>query len=118
MNINSYQGQTLNTAMYPEAGQNTERELNYLIHGLTGEAGELSNKFKKLIRSQAVILSQNMTVELSNDQRLSLLDELGDVLWYMARMARVLGCSMEELAAMNYKKLMARQSQGQLHDHK
>lgn len=62
--IEEYQEWTLSTAVYPEAGKYTERELNYLIHGLTGEAGELANKFKKLLRSKRIILSSDTTVFL------------------------------------------------------
>lgn len=70
-----------------------------LIHGMIGvanEAGELLGLYKK-----AAFNSKDVT----RDQ---IADELGDVLWYMARVLRGIGMSFEELSARNTAKLTTR----------
>jgi NTP pyrophosphatase (non-canonical NTP hydrolase) len=81
-------------------------EVNYPILGLLGEAGELANKYKKVIRDDNGILSM--------DKREALIDELGDVLWYATALADDLGISLGEVAQRNYKKLKSRRERGVL----
>lgn len=115
--IDRYQRLTMNTAVYPEAGKYTDRELNYLILGLAGEAGELVNKFKKFVRKGHVTLDPERMLHLTTEERHILSDELGDVLWYLARCGRVLGLRIEEMAMDNYTKLMTRKRNDGLKDH-
>jgi NTP pyrophosphatase (non-canonical NTP hydrolase) len=75
--VNYIEG-TATTAVYPGVGGFVG--LTYVLHGLIGEAGELSNKFKKMLRDG--------NREQLRDQ---MVDELGDVLWYAARLAVELG---------------------------
>ena len=117
MDVSQYTAATLSTAVYPEAGGQTERELNYLIHGLTGEAGELSNAFKKLIRNNLVTLTRAKGLVLPFDQRDKLIDELGDVMWYAARIAHTLDLSLEEVMQRNVEKLQKRKAADQLKNH-
>lgn len=73
--------------------------LTYTSLGLAGEAGEVANKVKKILRG-----------DYSLDAKLieQLAGELGDVLWYVAQTARRLGLSLDEIAAMNLSKLRLR----------
>ena len=40
---------------------------------------------------------------------------MGDVLWYVANLAKELGISMDEVAQKNIEKLQSRQQRGELH---
>lgn len=48
LTLNEYQAKTQTTAIY--AGQHSFYGLSYCVHGLTGEAGEVANKVKKIMR--------------------------------------------------------------------
>jgi NTP pyrophosphatase (non-canonical NTP hydrolase) len=98
-----YQRFTRDTAIYPGAMTGSVQALTYLALGLTGEAGEIANKAKKLLRD-------GDTPEL----RYALTGELGDVLWYLTRLADELYISLESLAASNAAKLRDRQVRGVL----
>jgi len=104
LNILDYQKWTDTTAIYP-----TESELeaiNYVILGLVGEAGEVANKFKKVIRDSGGIIE--------NDQRKKIIDEASDVLWYLTRLCSELGYDLEDLADYNYQKLEDRRDRNSL----
>lgn len=117
MYIDEYTKWTDSTAVYPEANLNTERELNYLVMAFVGEAGEIANEFKKLLRSSDVSLIQSRHIKLNLAQKEKLAKELGDSLWYMVRIAKVLGYSMPVVAQMNHDKLEERKEAEQLKDH-
>ena len=94
MNFNDYQDQANDTAIYPN-----ESRLVYPALGLTGEAGEVADKIKKLIRDKRTLDAQ---------ERIEIAKEVGDVLWYVAAMARDLGVDMDTMAQMNLEKLRDR----------
>lgn len=71
-------------------------DLAVLALGLCGEAGEAADVIKKHI---------GQGHELDKDK---LLRELGDQLWYLARMADVLGTKLSEVAEKNRLKLLSR----------
>lgn len=95
MNTNEYQKNTINTAIYPGAGTGDNRELVYLALGLASESGEVAGKIKKLIRDGLF-------------EPIQIAYELGDVLWYVARLGSSLGYDLETLMKWNYKKLNTR----------
>lgn len=95
MNINEYQKWTLSTAIYPQAGEHTFQEVNYLTLGLSSEAGEVAGKLKKIIRGD------NVPPE-------AFISEVSDVLWYLARICDNIGITLEELALFSYNKLEER----------
>jgi len=99
MNINEYQKWTLSTAVYPGAGEHGFQEVVYLTLGLVSEAGEAAGKVKKIIRGDKV------------DPE-SFVSEVGDVLWYLARICDNLGITLEELALYNMTKLESRKAAG------
>ena len=92
------------TAVYP--GEGTQAGISYTILGLVGEAGEIANKFKKILRNQENYLDKSEV----------LMDELGDVLWYAARLASELGYSLNTVAQFNIDKLAKRKAEGTLKD--
>lgn len=95
MDINYYQKNTINTAIYPGAGSGNKEELSYLGLGLVNEAGEVAGKIKKLIRDNTFEPKQ-------------VADELGDTLWYIARLADSLGYNLTTILKWNYEKLQNR----------
>jgi len=101
MNLSDYENKINEFAIYPESGTGTPLALAYCALGLGGEAGEYSEKVKKLIRDGAL------------DKPLAL-KELGDVLWYLTRSANELGYSLLDVAQVNIIKLHSRKERGVL----
>jgi NTP pyrophosphatase (non-canonical NTP hydrolase) len=102
MQISEYQERSRRTATYPDAGEN----IIYPTLGLAGEAGEVAEKVKKLLRDDGGVLSA--------ERRDALAGELGDVLWYVAQVATEAGLDLEEIARGNLDKLHSRQRRGVL----
>jgi len=99
MNINTYQEEAAKTAIYKD-------KLIYPTLGLAGEAGEMANKVKKVLRDNAG--------ELSDEVRKDLIKELGDVMWYCAALANDLNVSLGEVCFVNIEKLKSRQERNQI----
>lgn len=99
MELNEYQTATSATAIYPEKGKRTGSAINYTIIGLVGESGELANVWKKALRDGDYVAARE-----------KMRYELGDVLWYVARIALELGMTLEEVAQCNLDKLADRKS--------
>ncbi len=77
------------------------------ILGLAGEAGETADKVKKIIRDKGGFASK--------DDIAGLVKELGDVLWYVANVARYLDVDLSEIAKGNIDKLESRRKRNKLH---
>ena len=102
MDVRDYQARSRRTATYPDAGDN----IVYPTLGLAGEAGEVAEKVKKLLRDDGGVMT---------DERLqALAGELGDVLWYVAQVATEAGLDLDEIAQANLDKLLSRQERGVL----
>ena len=102
MTINEYQEGALRTAIYPES-----RRIIYPTLGLTGEAGEVADKVKKVIRDN--------NDEFTDERKQQIALELGDVMWYAATLAHDLGYSLDEICQMNLNKLASRMQRNKLH---
>lgn len=99
--LDNYQQEIAKFATYPETGTGSVNELTYLALGLCGEAGEYSEKVKKLIRDG--VFDPELAIK-----------ELGDVLWYLARSAAALGYDLSTVAAVNRNKLQDRLDRNKL----
>lgn len=77
------------------------------VLGLVGEAGETADKIKKIIRDK--------DGKASEEDRLEIVKELGDVLWYVANLARYLDTPLSEVAKGNIEKLESRRKRNKLH---
>ena len=77
------------------------------VLGLAGEAGEAADKVKKVIRDKGGYASE--------EDKVAIVKELGDVLWYVANVARYMGVSLSEIAEGNIKKLESRKKRNRLH---
>lgn len=85
--------------------------LLYGALGLSGEAGEVTEKIKRIVRQ-----SQNAALlEFTDEERHNVLLELGDCLWYIDLMARALGYNLEQVAQDNLGKLSKRCSTGTIY---
>lgn len=104
MDLNLYQRATADTALYPGAGYGTMEALSYATLGLAGEAGEIANKVKKVIRDDNGVLTVEKAQAIS--------DELGDVLWYLARVAEEVKTALNAVAEKNLDKLNSRRERG------
>lgn len=101
-NFIDYQYYAHTTADFPP-----ESTIEYLSLGLAGEAGEVSNKVKKIIRDHGGVLTEDM--------RNKIIDELGDVLWYLSEMSAAMSVTLEDVAIRNTDKLMDRKEKGTIH---
>ena len=93
MELNEYQKKAKSYAIYPESYR-----ITYPALGLAGEAGEIANKVKKLIRDE-------YNTEDYEKKKVDIAFEIGDVLWYCATLAQDLGVSLSVIAAQNLDKL-------------
>jgi NTP pyrophosphatase (non-canonical NTP hydrolase) len=103
MTFDDYQKQALTTVL------STGDEFKDLLHwvlGLNGEAGEVAEKLKKVIRDKNSIITEDDKQELAK--------ELGDVLWYLAVFAHDLGIPLDVIAQQNLDKLLSRKDRGVL----
>ena len=102
MDLNTYQERARDTAQYPDRGNNPF----YPTLGLAGEAGEVCEKVKKVMRDRGG--------EFDSSARESIKKELGDVLWYVAILADELGLDLDDIARANIDKLSDRKKRGKL----
>ena len=102
MNFDSYQIEARKTAIYPDKNNN----FIYPTLGLVGEAGEVAEKIKKIIRDKNGILD--------NETKISLKKEFGDVLWYISNLCDELNFSFDDVAITNIQKLNLRASKGKI----
>ena len=103
MNFADYQKIIETFAVYP---RDTElAALSYLALGLNGEAGEVADEVKKAIRNDGAI---------TDARRAKILEEVGDVLWCITRIAIEFDVSLSEIAQANIDKLEARRQAGKL----
>lgn len=102
MDFDTYQSRALSTADYP--GRGTVSGAAYASLGLAGEAGEVANKVKKIIRDDALVVT--------DERRKAISKEIGDCLWYAAALADEMGLALSDVAAENLRRLKDRKERG------
>lgn len=95
--FNEYQAQALTTAVHHD---NPEMDKSIFAMGIAGEAGEVIEKWKKIVAYRNGVVTDEDKQELSK--------ELGDVLWYIAVFAHELGLSLDSIVEQNLAKLASR----------
>ena len=99
MTFDEYQKQALTTVV-----QHPDPLMNQTIFamGISGEAGEVLEKWKKLVAYREGKITQEDTDDFAK--------ELGDVVWYIAVMADSLGLSFDDIMQRNVEKLKSRKA--------
>lgn len=97
MNIDQYADWTDDVWKGNPFEETTERDIAIAALGLTGEAGEVVEYFKKHLRD-------GKDIAYNND----LAHELGDVLFYWVRLCRVAGFDPSDIMEANVHKLCNR----------
>jgi NTP pyrophosphatase (non-canonical NTP hydrolase) len=103
MTFREYQIKAKETANYPDQGHN----FIYAALGLSGEAGEVADKIKKIWRDK--------NKQVNDEDRQEIAQEIGDVLWYLSQLAEELGIDFDEVARLNLDKTHSRLQRGVLH---
>jgi NTP pyrophosphatase (non-canonical NTP hydrolase) len=102
MTFDEYQKQALMTAVKYKYGPLMEKTIWAM--GVAGEAGEVVEKWKKIVAYKDGKVSDEDLAELAK--------ELGDVVWYIAVFAHYLGLSFDDIMQRNVEKLKSRKSRG------
>lgn len=106
LTMHEYQNAARSTAHYPREVHGVKTVgLFYTCLGLSGEAGEVADKVKKIIRDDNI---EGNPENIDDERAEQIADELGDVLWYLANTAYELGFSLNEIADRNISKLADR----------
>ena len=100
--LDMYQEVAKTTAIYPR-----EQAIIYPTLGLTGEAGEVANKVKKIIRDGSNKNDEKLVSEIKA--------EIGDCLWYIAVLADDFNIKLSDIASTNIEKLANRKKNNTIH---
>lgn len=94
---------------YQRAADSTAKQFSeattsalYAVVGLAGEVGEVAEHIKKAARAERI--------ESVNKDALT--EEIGDVLWYLSRIATIHGIKLSDVARGNIAKVRARYPRG------
>src|SRR5690349_3987742 len=105
MDFNEYQTRVAETAIYPDSGTGSMLALAYVGLGL-GESGEIQGKIKKVLRDKGGVVDDS--------DRIAIMKEVGDNLWYLARVCSELSLDFDSVATLNLNKLADRRERGVL----
>lgn len=105
MELNEYQQRASVTNTYSD---NT-LGVSARFMGLSGEAGEATDKAKKEVRDF------EDTAYKDSDRNKAIALELGDTMWYIAMCAKGIGYSLEDICKLNLDKLESRSKRGKIH---
>lgn len=101
MKFDDYQNQAIKTSL------NKNRDFAALMYrtlGLVGEAGEVAEKVKKILRDK--------NGEVSEADKQEIIKEMGDVLWYLQALADYLEIPLSQVAKVNLEKIHSRKARG------
>lgn len=107
LDFNEYQKRAISTDVF-NGGRHEINDPAFLekLLGLCGEAGEVADKVKKIIRDK--------NGECSDEEKIEIAKELGDVIWYVALLSEYLGVELAEVAQGNLDKLASRKSRNKI----
>jgi len=99
MDFNEYQKEAYETLIHKDRDN-----MAYFALGVAGEAGEVADKIKKVIRDQGGTMTDKDKHEVAK--------EMGDVLWYLSQLATYIGKDFSEIAQISIDKLRDRKERG------
>lgn len=114
MKLNEYQRLAMRTNLQ------SSNNFTYSICGLVAEVGEIVDKVAKARRSGIISICDDELCSRTELVRNTLVEEftrglvqeVGDVLWFVAHISTQLGVSLEEIAQANLARLRDRQKRG------
>ena len=107
MDLDKYQKNIIKYDTFGQSKDLNSPEFIEKVLGLAGEAGEVTDKVKKIIRDKGGrAYSEDIT---------AISKELGDVLWYVASIARCLDLPLSKIASQNIDKLEDRYKRNKIH---
>lgn len=107
MTFNDYQKKSAKYDLFNTSSDLASPAFLEKVLGLAGESGETCDKIKKILRDKKGIPTDEDKIEITK--------ELGDVLWYLANISRYLDLSFDHVAENNLKKLEDRLFRHRLH---
>jgi NTP pyrophosphatase (non-canonical NTP hydrolase) len=107
MDFDEYQRECRKTDVGTAAQDCLEPGWLYYILGCNGEMGELTEKVKKFFRDRDGMVDSQFIDDITK--------EMGDVLWYMARLADQFDIGFSHIAETNITKLLSRLERDKLH---
>jgi NTP pyrophosphatase (non-canonical NTP hydrolase) len=99
--FDEYQEAAAKTAIYPNCAR-----VWYPALGLAGEAGEVANQVKKILRDDGFITT--------DERREAIRKEIGGVMWYVATLCADLKLNLGDVCRENIEILASRQARGTL----
>lgn len=96
------------TGKNKETGFTAYRNLTYCALGISGEAGEVADQVKKILRNDNGVLT--------SERKESILAEVGDVLWYCQAIILALHGNIDDVIQKNQDKLFARMQSGEINE--
>ena len=107
MDLDKYQKNIVKYDTFGQSKDLNSPEFIEKVLGLAGEAGEVTDKVKKIIRDKGGRANSEDITAISK--------ELGDVLWYVASIARCLDLPLSKIASQNIDKLEDRYKRNKIH---
>lgn len=107
LGFNDYQKECAKTDVGTAAQDILSPGWLYYVLGIAGETGELMEKIKKLFRDKKG--------EIDAEFKEAVIKEMGDVMWYMARLCSWFDIDFRTVALTNVEKLQRRKSEGTIH---
>jgi len=107
MNFREYQIKARTSDVGTSAQDNIKPGWLYYVLGIAGESGEFAEKVKKLFRDKYGVIDQEF--------KDAVIKEIGDILWYQARLLDHLDINFDDVAINNIEKLSRRMKNGTIH---
>ncbi len=96
MDFNDYQQRAEKFDLNPQMARDDKIVICSL--GIAGEGGEVADHIKKALRGDCSL----------EEKKEDVLKEMGDVLWYLALLAKAYDTTLEDVARLNINKLASR----------
>lgn len=106
MTFNDYQKTAITTDLMQHSEILSAHDPAFVakVLGLSGETGEVMEKFKKIIRDKKGVIT--------DEDKTAITKELGDILWYVSAIADYMGVELDTVAEANIQKVLSRKERG------